>query len=424
MNEPRGYDLSFSRWESGRRLAAQIGVPVESTQPVIRDRYRLDERIGAGTFGSVYRARDLALHRDVAIKTLAPTATQEAILLAKLHHTNVVAIYDCGTEGGCGFIVTELLRGPTLTSWQRAEQPDRRQIISVYSDAGRGLAAAHQAGVVHRDFKPDNVVICGDGRVVVVDFGIAMPADQHSPTSVGTLAYMAPEQLVDRGRITAASDQFSFCVALWETLMGASPFSGSEAATRLASIISGPQGPAPSGRIGRALLRGLARSPADRWPSMADLLTELAQLEHRRERRPRLLAVGIGLALVVAFGLLPLGPSTPPALAHPEALVEEDLTIASLTDRAVQAAEDGSSDQAAWLLDVAEFRSNSDTEGLLVAAAADAVGLKLYERQLWVGSILAHSRARNLYEQHRESELSFRSLELARAADAARLRSM
>ncbi len=245
-------------------------------------RYVLEEAIGRGGMGVVYRAHDPHLDRDVALKLLpkelgdsaadADRMLKEAQTLARLSHPNVVTVFDVGIERGQIFLVMELIRGVTLKEWLAKEKRSLRDIRRVFAAAGQGLYAAHQAGIVHRDFKPQNVLCAESGRVCVSDFGIAVLGEEEQMLVAGTPAYMAPEQQTG-GKIAASADQYSFCVALEEALSG----------RRIPP------------RLERMIRRGRAPNPVDRHPSMAKVL---ATLEGRRER----LIIGGG-ALVVAAGV-------------------------------------------------------------------------------------------------------------------------
>ena len=213
-------------------------------------RYLLLDLLGEGGMGTVYAAYDPELGRKVAIKLLkmsgeAPEAARarllhEAQAMARLTHAHVLAVYDAGRFGDELFMAMELVEGETLTAWLRQRRRRRAEILRVFLAAGEGLAAAHAAGLVHRDFKPDNVLVGTDGRVRVTDFGLThlkTTPPTSSPVSnpridlfasavgsiTGTPAYMAPEQL--QGQATdARTDQFSLCVALWQALTGRLPF--------------------------------------------------------------------------------------------------------------------------------------------------------------------------------------------------------
>lgn len=288
--------------------------------------------LGRGAMGTVRRAYDDKLDRNVAIKVLRRRPTprdndrllREAQALARLSHPNVVQIYEVGELEHEIFIAMELCDGITLDQWQLS-RPSWRACVDAYLQAGRGLAAAHAAGLVHRDFKPSNCMRDEAGRVRVLDFGLARaihPTDRTQTQSidelrapsvspppggaaratgeggsllpvpltekgslVGTIAYMAPEQFGHR-RADARSDQFSFCVALFEAIHGRSPFGGDPRAVlrQMAAGVDPPLAEAAAGAVAdsavpaslqRALRRGLSARPQARWPSMDALLRQL-----------------------------------------------------------------------------------------------------------------------------------------------------
>jgi serine/threonine protein kinase len=193
-------------------------------------RFRILGRLGAGGMGVVYRAYDPELDRGIALKRIRVpargrnAALAEAKALARLSHPNVVPVHDVGIVDDHVYIVMELVRGEPLRSWVRAEARSQRDVLRAYLQAGEGLAAAHAAGLVHRDFKPDNAIVGADGRVRVVDFGLACEASAAVPPSprAGTPGYMAPEQVAG-GPVTPAVDQYGFCTALLEALTGHHP---------------------------------------------------------------------------------------------------------------------------------------------------------------------------------------------------------
>jgi hypothetical protein len=299
----------------------------------IADKYTIAGLLGSGGMGGVYLAHDERLARDVAIKIGLTTSTtslaraeREGQVLAKLTHPNVVVIYEVGEHAGRVFVAMEHVSGGTARVWLAAKPRTWRQIVELYASAGAGLAAAHAAGIVHRDFKPDNVLVGDDGRPRVADFGLARagatpPPDEISDAiddgsmsdpltrtgvAVGTPAYMAPEQLAPgRIAIDAWSDQFSFCVALWEALHGARPFIGTDRA-ELRAAMRVPPKPSAAGvprSITTVLLRGLAVDPAARWPSLAALV---ARLRRGRSRRAVSLVLGLGAAAALTALLAPV----------------------------------------------------------------------------------------------------------------------
>jgi tetratricopeptide (TPR) repeat protein len=291
-------------------------------------RYQIVELIGAGGMGLVFEAKDPELRRRIAIKLLrgrdddlGQRLIREARAMAEIQHPNVVAVYDVGKHGDHEvYVAMELVRGGNLRRWQTAQQRSEREILDAYQQAGRGLAAAHAVGLVHRDFKPDNVLIGDDGRIRVTDFGLARrggsedaPASRASRSSLpqltltgalnGTPGYVAPEQYA-HGTFDARSDQFAFCVAVWEALAGNRPFRGStlegiEQAT-LAGEISEPGIPIRPA-IRKILERGLAIDPAARWSSIDELLAALDGTQSRGKRRA--LIAGITLTAVAIAGI-------------------------------------------------------------------------------------------------------------------------
>jgi tetratricopeptide (TPR) repeat protein len=304
-----GEALAGAAWE--RVVERLIGPEVEAGDRV--GRYVLLEEIGAGGMGVVWAAWDPELDRRIALKLLHPSTRAlgggrrdallvEARALAQLSHGNVVTVFDAGTEQGRLFLAMEFVDGVDLDAWL-AERPRAwREIVAIFREAGRGLAAAHAAGFVHHDFKPHNVLVGRDGRVRVADFGLARAClgsgavPDGAPVSVaGTPGYMAPEQL--RGELgDPRSDQFAFCVALWEALYGQRPRgplprgetpTGSRAAARPET----PRRRVPR-RIQRILQRGLAFEPDERWPDLETLLAVLDDDPRRRWIRRALLAGG------------------------------------------------------------------------------------------------------------------------------------
>jgi tetratricopeptide (TPR) repeat protein len=312
--------------------------PLPSTQPKEVGRYLIGTRIGAGAMGVVYRAYDPRLDRKVALKLLRSNVSQcksgdklrsrmesEAKALARLAHPNVVTVYDVGTSHNSVFVAMEHIDGLTAKQWLIKEQPDWRQILEVFLQAGKGLAAAHEAGVVHRDFKPSNVMVGKDGRVRVLDFGVAvtkqlrtdaLSQDQSDLPSVashqgseegaiGTPAYIAPE-LYSGGKASSSSDQFSFCASLYESLYSERPFAGQTATEYQAQTAAGEVRAAPTGSkvplwLRRVVLKGLHPDPEQRYPSFGSLLKDLGDDPGIRWRR-RLLAAAVG-ALVVLAGV-------------------------------------------------------------------------------------------------------------------------
>jgi len=290
-------------------------------------RYTLDERLGAGAMGVVWRARDPKLDRDVALKllkrhdpSLMERLVREAQSMAQVSHPNVVGVYDVGVAEGNAYIAMELVTGKSLRGWQSAKDRTVPEIVAAYVAAGRGLAAAHRAGIVHRDFKPDNVLVGDDERVRVTDFGLAAAkpresgvvhsiADVSLTTSgsvLGTPAYMAPEQF-SGGNVDPRTDQFNFCASLYEALYGERPFEGKTFDELADNVIEGRVKPAPSGTqiaggLRAIIVRGLSPKPGDRFATMDHLLAELGRDRARPWRRT---AIGCAaLAAALALGLV------------------------------------------------------------------------------------------------------------------------
>jgi tetratricopeptide (TPR) repeat protein/predicted Ser/Thr protein kinase len=304
------------------------------------ERYVVLSTLGRGGMGTVYAAYDPQLERRIAIKILHAHLVseetrgrfmREAQALARLSHPNVVAVHDVGTYGDSVFIAMEYVAGDTFARWVKAAPRTCSEILAVLSQAGRGLAAAHAAGVVHRDVKPDNVLIAEDGRVVVSDFGLArheLTTDRRSseplalpPGSIaarialspdpvtleggviGTIGYMSPEQACDE-TVDARSDQWSFCATLYWALYDRPPIAERTidaylVAVDRASVDPPPRKGVPT-RVRRALERGLARQPGDRFTSMVELLHELGVARASRRQAAIATVALAALAAVVA----------------------------------------------------------------------------------------------------------------------------
>lgn len=297
-------------------------------------RYTIGGLRGIGSMGVVYAAHDAELGRPVALKLLRSGALEigrarlvrEAQALARLSHPNVVAIYDVGIHGDKVFAAMELVEGAALDEWLHARRRTVAEIVEVMAGAGRGLAAAHAAGLIHRDVKPENILVGLDGRARMTDFGLVRVAAPDSPAGatppdgdaaaleanelsrtgalLGTPAYMSPEQLSARP-VGAASDQFSFAVTLHEALYGERPFAGKNLGELRDRMLAGapelPRGAAVPARVRRALRRALEVDPRRRYPSMDALLAEL--VDDRGHRRAWL-AGGAGALALGAIGFL------------------------------------------------------------------------------------------------------------------------
>lgn len=296
----------------------------EDDDPRRIGRFTVLRALGQGGMGVVFAAYDESLDRKVAVKLIRPGQAGEAALarlqreaqaLAKLSHPNIVSVYETGPYRDQVYMAMEYVEGTTLAQWQGSDLHPWRDVLTIYVAAGRGLAAAHRAGIVHRDFKPTNVLVREAGaprdRVRVVDFGLARTEasneasarasespEASEPTEtaltrtgavMGTPAYMAPEQFLGRSA-DARSDQFSFCIALFEALYGFRPFSGETLDELRQNVLEGhrepvpPQAPVPS-HVAEALLRGLNVDPALRWPTLEALLDALSIDPSMRRRR-------------------------------------------------------------------------------------------------------------------------------------------
>src|SRR5262249_33063129 len=311
-------------------------------------RYTVLGQLGRGAMGIVYSAHDPELDRKVALKLIRPEASdqlglekgrarlmREAQAMARLAHPNVVAVYDVGTLHDQVFVAMEYVAGDTLTGWLKRKVRSWREVVDLFRQAGRGLAAAHAAGLGHRDFKPGNVLVDRTRPAHVVDFGLARAAERpqeaaapsvavltetevestssvlaapltRSGTIMGTPAYMAPEQLLARPT-DRRTDQFSFCVALYEALYDQRPFGGDTIARLIAEVVHGKvKAPPPSSRvpswIHRVLLRGLQPRQENRYASMDALLADLERDPARARRRRSLLAGVVVAALAAGFG--------------------------------------------------------------------------------------------------------------------------
>ncbi len=317
--------------------------PSEIDVGTLLGRYIVVRRIGSGALGVVFAAHDPELDRPVAIKVLRPRADAtdggdrvrsemmaEAQALARLSDPNIVAVFDVGLIGARVWLAMEMLEGQTLRAWWTTSKRSWRETLRVVMAAGAGLAAAHAAGLVHRDFKPDNVMVGADGQAKVVDFGLAAVGDEFAgnaslsasltatnpPSSVldvrGTPAYMSPEQHT-RAAVGPQSDQFSFCVTLWEGLFGERPFAGEgvlgAAAAALSGVVAPPQrGAGVPAWLRRALERGLLPRPELRFPSMDALLHELRRGAARARSRALLWGAAVvtvaAVAVTASLGLV------------------------------------------------------------------------------------------------------------------------
>ncbi|HYI01079.1 serine/threonine-protein kinase, partial [Hyalangium sp.] len=323
--------------------APKEGLPPElAPGRTLAGRYTVLDFLGQGGMGLVLAAYDPRLDRRVALKLLRPRKrdsssggqerarlSREAQSLARLSHPHVVAVYDSGAlEDGSLFIAMEYVEGQTLRQWRAGSPRTWRQVLRTYLEAGRGLAAAHAAGLIHRDFKPDNVLVGKDGRARVMDFGLARvrpaapePAPPHpapgTPATpeeltvtgslMGTPRYMAPELLLRGQPADVHTDVFSFCAALYEALYGQLPFPGKtvEELARTHADGKAPMPPASSevpAWVARTVLTGLRADPSQRPASMEELLAALED-DPEVKRRARRRTLGLA-SVVVSLGVL------------------------------------------------------------------------------------------------------------------------
>ncbi|MBK7077416.1 MAG: protein kinase [Myxococcales bacterium] len=395
---------------------AAARAPTEALAPgtIVGGHFEIEAPLGRGGMGVVYRARDRRLDRRVAIKVgLAGAdlarARREAVALARLAHPNVVTIYEVGEHAQQPFVAMELIDGGTARAWGAARPRGWREVVDLYVAAGRGLAAAHVAGLVHRDVKPENILVGGDGRARIADFGLARDVDalavavglgpQVAATAagadtlaqgsgrplaagsggdaagitaagavIGTPRYMAPEHR--RGdTVDGRSDQFSFAAALYEALAGVAPFPAGDE-DRAAAITAGRlTAPVPGrivpARVAAVVARGLAADPARRWPTMDAML---AALTRARRRRWPLVAAGLGVVAVAVVVATVVGRAearapmvvVPPAPAECARLPRELDAIWNPAVRArLTAANPAALGPATWLADVLDYHATT-----------------------------------------------------------------
>ena len=366
------------------------------------DRYRLGDELGRGAMGVVYAARDPELDREVAVKVLRASASaarlkREAQALARLTHPNVVRVYDVGEHEGHAFVAMELVRGSNLRQWLRTPRT-YDQVMTVLRRAGEGLAAAHRAGLVHRDVKPDNVFVSDDGGVLVGDFGLARSADASASAErsgvgppealglepltatgavVGTPAYMAPEQ--NEGEATAASDQYAFAVMAWEALYGQRPILGTSLRELRERASAGSITPPPAdkgvpARVDRALRRGLSPSPEARFPSMDALLAALTPAVRRRWLVPAVALAAVatgGAAILAATGAVSGGAADREAACRVAAAAIAPDWTAEIAARVRERTEDGTAAALGHWVDRWRLRRNELCRAATGQGAAD-----------------------------------------------------
>jgi serine/threonine protein kinase len=335
---------------TGPTLAEPGGAAAPAPTGATLGKYRLDRVIGEGGMGVVWAGYDPDLERAVAIKvlrdaddtTLRTRLLREARAMARLKHPNVLTVYEVGTDANRDYIAMDLVDGGDLSAWLTT-RPPRKEIFDALIGAGRGLAAAHDAGLVHRDFKPHNVLRGNDARVYVTDFGLArgqlepevdielVPMRGHpvgfasgseprrpidsvldaeltqTGILIGTPAYMAPEQYAGLAP-DPRTDQFSFCVTAWEALSGSRPFTG-DSLDALRNAVGGGVAKTPAelpSSVRAVLSRGLDPVPSKRWPDMRALLAALERIATPRRRVAGMLVVvgAVLLATGVTFAVM------------------------------------------------------------------------------------------------------------------------
>jgi serine/threonine protein kinase/formylglycine-generating enzyme required for sulfatase activity len=332
----------------GRAEEAALALGIGS----VLGRYVVLERLGAGAMGVVYAAFDPDLDRKIALKLLPPyhrdsnrvrreeRLVREAKAIAKLSHPNIVGIFDVGVHKEQVFLAMEFLGGGTLKRWMTVEKRQWRDTLKIFIEAGRGLAAAHTEGLIHRDFKPENVLLDRNGVAKVVDFGLVSLSETSktpamaradeggdaeleasdvasldlSPATLtrtgalmGTPAYMAPEQFLGRP-VDARTDQFAFCASLYEALYGERPFAGDTVPDLAKAVTNGELRAAPAGSpvpgwVRKVLVRGLATESDQRYASLPDLLQTLSRDPIARRKRRIGVAVALIATAVAAFSL-------------------------------------------------------------------------------------------------------------------------
>jgi predicted Ser/Thr protein kinase len=372
---------------AGASAPAAPSVPADSTL----GRYRIQRELGSGGMGVVHAAFDPDLERRVALKVLRSDdgggearqrLLREARAMARLAHPNVVTVHEVGSAGGRDYVAMELVDGETLAEWLRSQTRSADDIIAAFAAAARGLAAAHAAGIVHRDFKPHNVLRNRAGRIVVTDFGLAR--DAHDPASpdplaitmastprakataplsgssplsgltatgsvLGTPAYMAPEQW-SGGNVTPATDQFAYCVALWEALAGERPFRGLTIEQLRDEVQRGPAALDASRiprRLRSALRRGLDPDPKQRWPSMEALLGAMSKAQRRPVVALVIGSAAVVVAAIVYAGVAGGGGASTPAAAPLPGCPPPSIDPASVAVRPPRDPDDGRGTEAA-----------------------------------------------------------------------------
>lgn len=373
--------------------------------PVSVGRYPVERRIGRGGMGTVYEAVDAELGRKVALKVMLPgdanaaRTKAEARTLAQLSHPNIVTVHEVGQHAERVFLAMEYIEGRTLADWL-ASGPSVDAILGVFRQAGQGLAAAHEAGITHRDFKPTNVLIREDGHVKVIDFGLSRaPVGEAGPDTegdvgltrtgalLGTPAYMSPEQF--RGEpVDARTDVFAFAVVLYEALTGQRPFEGDDVHSLAKAVLAGKRPSTRNPRIPPSVWKPLSRAlEADLARRPRSLAPLLEAMQHPRPRR-WLPAAAVGVLLTAGVGSLTLwefGPDAPTQDEHAQAtatppaeeVVEQDPARAEAFARLRDATDPKTRESAATDFLAAYGDDTTNAEQLL---AEVAIGLALRAR--------------------------------------------
>ena len=325
-----GFDATLVSGDTVASAPSTGTVGIEIAPGTTIGRYRVLAPLGSGAMGVVVSAFDATLDRKVALKLVRSAAAgevgqqrllREAQAMARLSHPNVVTVFEAGMHGDGVFIAMEYIAGATLGEWLATGRRSRQEILAIFTAAGQGLAAAHHAGIVHRDFKPANVLVSAEGRARVADFGLATSPSERAPTHpplgtsierplemtttgtvMGTPAYMAPEQ--HRGeQADTRADQFALCVALYEALYRELPFGdGRDRSAYVDALLGGRVREPRAGSdvpawLRRVLVRGMSASASARYPSIELLLAELARDPARRARQ---IALAGGVVAVIA----------------------------------------------------------------------------------------------------------------------------
>lgn len=317
----REFMAAMARFELGADVS-----PAQVAEGDLVGRYTVGAKLGTGAMGVVYEAYDRVLHRRVALKFLSRSVVSgrseqarvfaEARAMARLSHQNVAQVYEATEVEGRAFIAMELVAGETLARWLESDpHASWRALVGVFAQAARGLAAAHSEGVVHGDFKPENVLLSEKRVPKIVDFGLAgvaetradiqrgSTADAPGRALTGTPLYLSPEVWAGQAA-NAQSDQFAFCVSLFRALFGQQPFPGTTVPELQANVTAGDidiprRGTRAPARLLRTLLRGLHADPVQRWPSMEELAEALENSRKAHARRQRWVA---GAAIAVVSG--------------------------------------------------------------------------------------------------------------------------